>query len=125
MTIPAHLKYIDTHEWVKIEGDEAVIGLTDHAQAALGDVVYVELPKIGAEIRAQASVGVVESVKAASEIYSPLSGTVLAINHEVVTDPSLINSDCYDAAWLYRVRVEHPVEVDMLLDAEAYKAVAG
>ncbi|MCX7122518.1 MAG: glycine cleavage system protein GcvH [Gammaproteobacteria bacterium] len=125
MTIPAHLKYIDTHEWVKVEGDEAVIGLTDHAQAALGDVVYVELPRMGQEIHAQASVGVVESVKAASEIYSPLSGTVLAINHEVVTDPSLINSDPYAAAWLYRVRISHPVEVDLLLDAAAYEAIAG
>ena len=125
MTIPAHLKYIDTHEWVKVEGDEAVIGLTDHAQSALGDVVYVELPKLGASIEAHASVGVVESVKAASEIYSPLSGTVIAINHEVVTDPSLINSAPYDKAWLYRVRMTHLVEVDLLLDAEAYKAVAG
>ncbi len=124
LNIPAALKYIDTHEWVQVEGNEAVIGLTDHAQAALGDVVYVELPKVGQEVVAKASVGVVESVKAASEIYSPLSGTVTAINHELVTDPSLINSDPYGAAWLYRVRFSHPTEVDLLLDAEAYQAIA-
>ncbi len=118
--IPAALKYIDTHEWVQVEGDEAVIGLTDHAQAALGDVVYVELPKLGQEITAKASVGVVESVKAASEIYSPLTGTVVAINHEVVTDPSLLNSDPYGDAWLYRVRFSHVTEVELLLDASAY-----
>ncbi len=125
MTIPVGLKYVDTHEWVLVDGAEAVIGLTDHAQAALGDVVYVELPKIGQEVMAKASIGVVESVKAASEIYSPLSGTVIAINHDVVTDPSLVNSDPYGQAWLYRIRFSHPTEVDLLLDAEAYQAIVG
>ena len=123
LNIPATLKYIDTHEWVQVDGSEAVIGLTDHAQAALGDVVYVELPKVGQDVSAKDSVGVVESVKAASEIYSPLSGTVVAINHELVTDPSLINSDPYGAAWLYRIRFAHPTEVALLLDAQAYQAI--
>ncbi len=123
MTVPVDLKYIDSHEWVRVEGDEALVGLTDHAQSALGDVVYVELPKLGAEIAAKSSVGVVESVKAASEIYSPLSGTVIAINHELVTDPSLLNSDPYGQAWLYRLKVTHPTEMELLLDAAAYQAL--
>lgn len=125
MSVPSDLKYVDTHEWVKVEGDEAVVGLSQHAQELLGDVVYVELPQVGDAVSQNGTIGVVESVKAASDIYSPLSGEVTAVNETVLADPALINQDAYGKAWLYRVKLSNPAEVEGLLSAQAYQELIG
>lgn len=121
MSVPQNLKYVDTHEWVKVEGNEGLVGLTAHAVELLGDVVYLELPKVGESISQHGAIGVVESVKAASDIYSPVSGKVVAINDAVVNDPALLNQDAY-ANWLYRVELGNPSEIEGLMTADAYKA---
>ncbi len=119
--IPSELKYTKTHEWVRDEGDGVVtVGITDHAQELLGDLVFVELPEVGAEINAGDECAVVESVKAASDVYCPLSGEVVAVN-EVLTDaPETINSDAYEAGWMFRLKLVDEGEIDSLLDADAY-----
>lgn len=125
-SVPSDLKYVDTHEWVKVEGDEAVVGLSQHAQELLGDVVYVELPAVGESVSQHSSIGVVESVKAASDIYSPLSGEVVAVNETVLADPALINQDAYGKAWLYRVKLSNASsELQELLSAQAYQELIG
>ena len=118
--VPAELKYLSTHEWVLIEDDVATVGITDHAQEALGDLVYVELPEVGSSIAAGDSVGVIESVKAASDTYAPISGEVVEVNEELEGAPERINSDPYGDGWMYKVKMEDPEEVGDLLDAEAY-----
>ncbi len=118
--VPAELKYLSTHEWVLIEDDMATVGITDHAQEALGDLVYVELPDVGSSIAAGDSVGVIESVKAASDTYAPISGEVVEVNEELEGAPERINSDPYGDGWMYKVKMEDPDEVGDLLDAEAY-----
>ncbi len=118
--VPAELKYLSTHEWVLIEDDMATVGITDHAQEALGDLVYVELPEVGSSIAAGDSVGVIESVKAASDTYAPISGEVVEINEELEGAPERINGDPYGDGWMYKVKMEDPEEVSDLLDAEAY-----
>lgn len=121
---PRELKYIDTHEWVREEGDGVVsIGITDHAQDALGDLVYVEMPEVGIAIKAGDEVGVVESVKAASDIFTPLSGTVVAINEELNDAPELVNKDPYGDGWMFRIKLSDPAELTDLLSAEDYRAV--
>lgn len=125
MSTPNNLKYVDTHEWVKVEGNEGVVGLSQHAQELLGDVVYLELPKVGDSVSQSSSIGVVESVKAASDIYSPVSGEVVAVNDAVLADPALINQDAYGKAWLYRVKLSNPSEVNGLLSAEDYQKLIG
>lgn len=117
---PSDLRYSKTHEWVRYEGDEAVIGITDYAQHALGDVVYVELPAVGATVTAGESFGVVESVKASSDLYAPVSGEVIAVNTVLESDQSPINNDPYGEGWMLRVRPTG--ESEELLDAEAYAA---
>ena len=121
MSVPSNLKYVDTHEWVKVESSAGVVGLTAHAVELLGDVVYLELPKVGDNISQNAAIGVVESVKAASDIYTPISGKVVAVNDAVVADPGLLNQDAY-ANWLYRVEFSNAAELDGLMTAEAYQA---
>ncbi len=125
MAVPADLKYVDTHEWVKVEGNEALVGLTKHAVDLLGDVVYLELPKLGSHLSQHSAVGVVESVKAASDIYSPISGQVIAVNEDLANDAAELNQDCYGKAWLYRVTLAKPEEIDGLMSAEAYQAAIG
>jgi len=121
---PAELKYASSHEWTRLESDgSVVVGITDHAQDALGDVVYVELPEIGAQIDAGAEVAVVESVKAASDIYSPVTGEILLINDALEDQPDLVNSSPYADGWLFSVRLDNPEEVQAMLDADAYQAV--
>jgi glycine cleavage system H protein len=121
--LPAELKYASSHEWARLESDGTiVIGITDHAQDALGDVVYVELPDVGASIDAGAEVAVVESVKAASDIYSPVSGEVVAINAVLEDTPETINEDPYGEGWMFRVKPADLSELDELLSAEAYEA---
>ncbi len=121
MSVSQHLKYADTHEWVNLEGNEATVGLSAHAVELLGDIVYLELPKLGDELSQNAAIGVVESVKAASDIYTPISGRVIAVNDALIADPSLLNQNCY-TAWLYRLEVTIPAELDTLMSAETYSA---
>lgn len=116
---PADLQYAKTHEWIRIEGDQATIGITDYAQDSLGDVVYVELPDVGTSFEAGESFGAIESVKAASEVYLPVSGEVTATNQSVVDAPELLNSDVYGDAWLIKIKLAEGVGA--LMSAEAYE----
>ncbi len=118
--VPADLKYARTHEWVRVTGATAAVGITDHAQHELTDVVFVELPAQGREVKAGEPCAVVESVKTASDIYSPVSGKVTEVNDEVVKNPALVNSNPYDAAWFYKIKLNDPKEVDGLLSPEDY-----
>ncbi len=118
---PKELKYSKEHEWVKVEGGEAVIGITYHAQEQLGDVVYVELPSVGQQVEQFKTFGVVESVKAASDLYAPVSGEVVAINGDLSKSPEKVNEEPYGAGWMIRVRMKDPSELNKLLDAEEYE----
>jgi len=119
---PADLKYSKEHEWVKVEGKRARIGLTHHAQHALGDVVFVEVPKVGRAVKQMEAFGVVESVKAVSDVYAPVSGGVVEVNATLETAPELINKDCYGAGWIIVVEMADPKDVDALMDVKAYEA---
>ena len=122
--IPSDLRYVDSHEWIRLEDDGSVtVGITDHAQQALGDVVFVELPEVDAELALGAEAGVVESVKAASDIYVPVSGKILAINEALADDPELVNNDPYEDGWFFRMKPSDVAELEVLLTAEAYAAV--
>ena len=118
---PDDLKYHEQHDWARIEGDEAVLGITWFAQDALGELVHYEPPEAGATLTAGAAYGEVESVKAVSEVVAPLSGKVLEVNRKIVDEPETVNEDPYGEGWLVRIRVSDPDEVDSLLDVEAYK----
>jgi glycine cleavage system H protein len=120
MAYPTDYKYTKEHEWVKASGDVGTIGITEHAQEALGDIVFVDLPKVGAEIKAGQSFGTVESVKAVSDVYSPVSGTVTAINEELTKAPEKVNADAH-SAWMIKLKLKDPAEVDRLLSAEQYE----
>ena len=123
--IRTELKYLSSHEWARVEDDGTVtVGITDYAQSSLGDVVYVECPEVGATVTAGEQAGVVESVKAASDIYSPLSGEVLAINEALEDTPEIVNESPYDDGWFYKVRPNELSELDNALDSEAYAEVA-
>ncbi len=118
---PTELKYANTHEWARLEENGSVtVGITDHAQTALGDVVYVELPEEGQQLVGQQEAGVVESVKAASDIYSPVTGTVIAINDALEDSPETVNEDPYGDGWFYKVEVDDPSELEDLLSGDAY-----
>lgn len=118
--VPPDLKYAKTHEWVRVAGDIATVGITDHAQHELTDVVFVELPAKGRQLKSGEACAVVESVKTASDIYSPLSGSVVEINQAVVDDPALANSDPYEAGWFYKILVSQPSELNNMLTAADY-----
>ncbi|KAE9643926.1 glycine cleavage system protein GcvH [Pseudomonas sp. PB106] len=123
--IPAELRFAESHEWARLEADGTVtVGISDHAQEALGDVVFVELTEVGKVFAAQDQAGVVESVKAASDIYSPIGGEVIAVNEELGGSPELLNSDPY-GAWIFKLKPSDKAELDKLLDAAAYKAAIG
>jgi glycine cleavage system H protein len=122
MNVPDDLLYTESHEWVRRDGDKIRVGITDHAQAELTDVVYVELPKVGAMHERRSTIAVVESVKAASDIYAPVKGTVLEVNRSLETNPALINTDPYGEGWIYELQVEDATQLDSLKDASAYKA---
>lgn len=113
-------RYLKTHEWARLEGDEVVCGISDHAQDALSDLVYVELPRVGTALKAGQAFGVVESVKAASDVYMPVSGTITAANTALEKSPEIINQDPYAGGWLIKVKPDDPAELDNLLDAGAY-----
>ena len=119
--VPDELRYSNEDEWTRVEGERAVVGVTDYAQQQLGDIVYVELPEVGATVEQGAPFGVIESVKAVSELYSPVSGKVLEINAELEEHPEWVNDDCYGDGWMIAVRVEEEEEVASLLDAKAYR----
>ena len=119
--VPEDLHYSKDHEWVRVDGEEAIIGITDYAQNSLGDVVYVELPKAGDEFGASESFGSVESVKAVSEIFTPVSGAVSRINESLADEPEKVNSDPYGEGWMVRLRMANPGEVDSLLTAAEYE----
>jgi glycine cleavage system H protein len=122
--IPDDLKYAKSHEWVRLEDDGTVtIGITDHAQSALGDIVFVELPEAGAQVAARDEVAVVESVKAASDIYAPLSGEIIAVNRLLMDTPETVNSSPYENGWFFKLQPSDPAELDEMLDAAAYREI--
>jgi glycine cleavage system H protein len=123
MAYPADLKYTKEHEWIKVEGNTGTIGITDHAQNSLGDIVFVELPKVGSELKAGSSFGTVESVKAVSDLFAPVSGTVTEVNADLATSPEKVNSDAH-AAWMVKVNLKDPAEVNGLLSASDYEKYA-
>jgi glycine cleavage system H protein len=123
--IPAELRYAASHEWIKVEGSTGTVGISDHAQSELSDVVYVELPKVGTKVTAGSVVATIESVKAASDIYSPVSGEITEANTALTKNPELVNKDPYGAAWLFKIALSAPDEVQKLQDAAAYKAAIG
>ena len=119
---PSELKYASSHEWARLDGDVVTVGITDHAQEALGDLVYVELPEVGDTVSAGDEAGVVESVKAASDIYAPVSGEVIAVNDELGDTPELINTDPYNEGWIYKIRISDVSELDNLMSGDEYDA---
>jgi glycine cleavage system H protein len=123
--VPADLKYAKSHEWVRVAGDTATIGITDHAQHELTDVVFVELPDLHKTLKAGDACAVVESVKTASDIYSPVSGEVIEVNKAVVDNPALVNTEPYASGWFYKIKLSNPSETNSLLGPDQYKAQIG
>ena len=124
--VPADLKYAKSHEWVRINGDAGTVGITDHAQHELTDIVFVELPAVGRKVKAGEACAVVESVKTASDIYSPVSGEIIEINPAVVENPALVNTDPHAAGWFYKLKLSQPAELEMLLSPSDYlKQITG
>ena len=122
MQLPEQLRYSSEHEWIAVDGERARVGITDFAQDALGDVVYVQLPEVGVLVIANAACAEVESTKSVSEVYSPLSGTIVEVNESLDATPELLNQDPYGAGWIFVVEMSDPAEVDALMDAAAYRA---
>lgn len=125
MNVPANLKYSNDHEWCRIEGDIAVIGITDFAQSQLGDIVFVDVPTVGETLAAGDVFGSIEAVKTVSDAFLPVSGEILAFNDAVDADPAIVNRDAYGEGWLIKVRMSDPAEADGLLTAEQYEALIG
>lgn len=125
MNVPESLRYAETHEWISLDGEVGIVGITDHAQNELTDIVYVDPPKIGATLVAGQPAAVVESVKAASDIYSPVDGVVLEVNEALSNDPALVNTSPYEEGWLFKVKLSTPSQVDALKDAAAYRSQIG
>lgn len=125
MNVPDELRYQTSHEWVRLEGDIATIGITDHAQEELTDVVFVELPAVGRDVDAGDPTAVVESVKAASDIYAPVSGEVVEVNDAVEADPALVNTDPYGQGWIFKLKVKDAAQIEGLLDADGYRNLIG
>ena len=120
MDTPRNLKYTNSHEWVRVEGKQIVVGITDFAQDQLSDLTYVELPTVGDSFSGQEEVAVVESVKAASDVYAPVSGTITAVNNALLDRPELVNTDPYGEGWLYKMTPDDPTELEGLMDADQY-----
>lgn len=121
MNFPSNIKYTKDHEWIKVEGDFTRIGITDYAQGELGDIVFVELPKVGSKLEQGKSFGTIEAVKAVSDLYAPVNGEVLELNKEVQDSPEVVNKEPYERGWMVKVRIENPAQLANLLDVEAYK----
>ena len=120
--IPQNLKYMESHEWARQEGDIVTIGISDYAQSEIQDIVYVELPEIGTELTQKTEFGVIESVKAAFDLYAPVSGEVIDVNESLLDAPEQVNESPYDAGWFLKIRMTNPGELDELLDADSYQA---
>ena len=125
MNFPATLKYTKDHEWIRIEGDTAVVGITDFAQGELGDIVYVEIETAGKNLPAEAVFGTVEAVKTVSDLFLPVAGTILEVNPALAKSPELVNTDPYGEGWMIKMKVDHPADVDALLDKAGYEKVVG
>ncbi|MBP7409485.1 MAG: glycine cleavage system protein GcvH [Flavobacteriales bacterium] len=125
MTFPAELKYTKDHEWIRVEGDIAVIGITEFAQSELGDIVFVDIGTVSQDLKAEEVFGTVEAVKTVSDLFMPVSGNVLEVNPSLDGDPASVNKDPYGAGWMVKVRMSNPGEVGNLLSADAYKAIVG
>jgi glycine cleavage system H protein len=123
--VPSDLKYTKSHEWVRVSGDTATVGITDHAQHELTDIVFVELPEVGKQFKAGDACAVVESVKTASDIYSPVSGQILETNKTVVENPALVNTEPYASGWFFKIKLGSPIEANVLLSPEQYKSQVG
>ncbi len=123
--IPSDLKYAKSHEWIRVSGDTATIGISDHAQGELTDVVFVELPEAGRKVKAGEACAVVESVKTASDIYSPVSGEIVALNQPVTDNPALVNTEPYAGGWFFKIKLTNPAELNALLSPEDYKKQIG
>lgn len=122
MSVPAELKYTASHEWVRVEGDTAIIGITDHAQSELGDVVFLDLPSVGRVVQKEESVGTIESVKTVSDFYAPIAGEVTEVNGVLAGQSEKVNSDPYGEGWLVKLKISSPSDLDGLLDAAGYQA---
>jgi glycine cleavage system H protein len=125
MNIPADLKYTKDHEWIRMEGGEAVVGITDFAQGELGDIVFVDIGTEGQHVDQHAVFGTVEAVKTVSDLFMPVSGTVLTVNKGIATDPASVNKDPYSAGWMVRIKPDNVADIDALLTADGYKAIVG
>jgi glycine cleavage system H protein len=125
MSIPAKLKYSIEHEWIKVDGDIATVGITDYAQGELGDVVFVEMPQVGDEFESGESFGSIEAVKAVSDLYMPVSGTIQEINENLEDNPAEVNSDPYNEGWMVKIKMSNPSELDDLLSADDYASHIG
>ena len=125
MNFPSHLRYTKDHEWIKLDGDVATIGITDFAQKELGDIVYVEIETVGKTLDAESVFGSVEAVKTVSDLFLPVSGTITEVNPALAATPELVNTDPYGEGWMIRMKVSNPTDVSNLMDAAAYTAVAG
>jgi len=123
--VPSDLKYAKSHEWVRVSGEFAVVGITDHAQHELTDVVFVELPAVSRQVKAGETIAVVESVKTASDIYSPVGGQIVEVNPTVVANPALVNTEPYGGGWFYTIKLSQPADLDSLLTPEQYTAQIG
>lgn len=122
MNLPSDLRYTMSHEWIRLDGDVATVGITDHAQSELGDVVFVELPNVGRALQAEEAFGSVESVKTVSDLYAPVAGEVVEVNPKLSATPEAVNSDPYGEGWMIKVRLDNPEDVEGLMDAVAYGA---
>jgi glycine cleavage system H protein len=125
MNVPDDLKYAESHEWIRVDGDTGTVGITDHAQNELTDIVYVDPPKVGATIAAGQAAAVVESVKAASDIYAPVDGEVIEVNEALGSEPALVNTAPYENGWLFKVRLTNPSQLDALKSPDDYRAQIG
>ena len=123
MNVPAELKYTKEHEWIRVEGEEAVVGITDYAQSQLGDIVFVECETVGDALEAGETYGTVEAVKTVSDLYLPVAGEVLEFNEELEGEPELVNKDPYGKGWIVKIKISDETELDGLLNADAYKAI--
>lgn len=125
MSVPENFRYTSDHEWVHLEGEVATVGITHHAQEELTDIVFVELPEVGRECEAEEAIAVVESVKAASDIFAPVGGEIVEANEELEADPALVNTDPHTKGWIFKIKVSDPAEVAALMDAAAYSEFIG
>jgi glycine cleavage system H protein len=125
MLFPENLKYTKDHEWIRIEGNTGVVGITDFAQGELGDVVFVELPTVGKVVKQHDTFGTIEAVKAVSDLYAPVSGSVVEVNKDLAQTPEIVNKEPYDKGWMVKIKLTNPAEAASLLDAAAYRALTG